>query len=141
VELRGKIPPTSKNMRTPYRKYKALINARTKELRNNPTPTENVLWDHLRKRQFQGLKFLRQHPILHHQNNRVYFFIADFYCHEHQLIIEVDGDIHNKKEQMEHDQMRTETLEEMGYTVIRFPNSIVDNLLKGDSSIRCLPQT
>ena len=94
-------------------------------MRNNPTPAEDAMWNILRFSRFQGLRFLRQHSILHHQNNRVHFFIADFYCHELKLIIEIDGDIHNRPEQLAHDQIRTETLVEMGCHVVRFKNDIV----------------
>ena len=124
------------HMRTSYKKYKAIINARAKKLRNNSTPAEAELWKYLRKKELDGYKFLRQHPVLHSQNNRVYFFIADFYCHKHKLIIEVDGDIHDKLEQQEYDQMRTATLEEMGLKIIRFknkevltnPNSVIEQI-------------
>jgi len=94
-------------------------------MRKNPTRGEKSMWAILRMGRINGFKFLRQHPILHNQNNRVYFFIADFYCHEHRWIVEVDGDVHDKKEQQEYDQMRTEVLVEMGYQVIRFKNEHV----------------
>ncbi|MCS4434570.1 endonuclease domain-containing protein [Aquiflexum gelatinilyticum] len=58
---------------------------RARELRKNTTPSENSLWTLLRKKQFEGYKFRRQHPV-----NK---FIADFYCHELRLIIELDGGI------------------------------------------------
>ncbi|PIR75685.1 MAG: hypothetical protein CO030_00100 [Candidatus Magasanikbacteria bacterium CG_4_9_14_0_2_um_filter_42_11] len=112
-------------MRTSYKEYKELINERAKKLRINPTLPEDTLWGHLRRRSFMNLKFLRQHPILHLQKQQVHFFIADFCCHEYKLIIEVDGDIHNKEEQKEYDVMRTETLEELGYHIVRFTNNDV----------------
>lgn len=114
-------------MKTPYKKYKALINQRAKYLRNNPTKAEAELWKFLRRKQLCNKKFLRQHPILFGINNRVYFFIADFCCHELKLIIEVDGDIHDKKEQREYDLMRSGTLNEMGFTVLRFKNKEIFN--------------
>ena len=65
-----------------------------KELRRNMTDAEMVLWGYL-KAGINGLKFRRQHPIG--------IYIADFYCHKLKLIIEVDGNIHDKKEIKEYD--------------------------------------
>ncbi|MFA4831104.1 MAG: endonuclease domain-containing protein [Patescibacteria group bacterium] len=116
-------------MRTPFKQYKQLINERARQLRNNPTPAEAKFWEDLRRRQFCGLKFLRQHPILFLANNRVHFFLTDFYCHKYKLIIEIDGDIHDKKEQQEYDLMREETLKEMGFKILRFKNEeVVQNI-------------
>ena len=114
-------------MQIPYRQYKHIIKERAPLMRNNPTDAEQAMWNLLRLGRLSGLRFLRQHAILFHANNRVYFFIADFYCHVYRLIIEVDGDIHDKKEQQEYDHMRTGTLLEMGYTVLRFRNEHVMN--------------
>lgn len=66
-----------------------------------------------------GLKFRRQHPI--------HLFIADFYCHQLQLIIELDGDYHFTKEQILKDQERTAMLNENGLEVIRFKNDEIIN--------------
>lgn len=87
-----------------------------RELRQPQTPAEATLWRHLRNRNLK-FKFRRQHPID--------FFIIDFYCAEAKLLIEIDGDSHLVKEQMEYDQARTEYLEELGYKVIRFTNDEV----------------
>lgn len=73
----------------------------------------------MKNKQLAGLKFRRQHPI-----DR---FIADFYCHEKQLVIELDGSIHNKKEQEHFDKGRTETLNEFGIRVLRFKNEEIMN--------------
>ena len=89
-----------------------------KELRRTSTPSEDLLWQELRNRKLDGLKFRRQHPI----NN----YIADFYCSEKQLAIEVDGAIHNKPENKEHDQQRTQALNNMGIQVLRFTNTEVE---------------
>ena len=48
------------------------------------------MWQALRNRKQHGLKFRREHP--------VEGYIADFFCDEHKLIIEIDGDVHKKKE-------------------------------------------
>ncbi len=81
------------------------------ELRQNMTKAEKALWNRLNKNQL-GVRFKAQHPIN--------IFIADFYCHKHKLVIEVDGDIHKK--QKEYDEGRTFELEHFGIEVIRFTN-------------------
>jgi very-short-patch-repair endonuclease len=84
-----------------------------RELRQPKTPAEATLWRHLRNRNLE-YKFRRQHPIES--------FIVDFYCAEAKLLIEVDGETHFQKTQIEYDQARTEHLERLGYKVIRFTN-------------------
>ena len=69
-----------------------------KGLRKNMTPCEKILWQHLRSNKIAGCKFRRQHPIK--------FYIADFYCHEARLVIEVDGPIHDRNDRQEHDKQR-----------------------------------
>ncbi|MDD4215803.1 MAG: endonuclease domain-containing protein [Bacteroidales bacterium] len=103
--------------RTMFYGAKPIIFERAKELRQNPTKAEKVLWDILRKKQMLDLRFKQQHPIN--------IFIADFYCHAIKLVIEVDGEIHNIKENKEYDKARTNDLENYGITVIRFSNKDV----------------
>ena len=91
---------------------------KTKELRKNMTDAEKLLWLRLNKNQL-GVRFRSQHPIN--------IFIADFYCHEHRLVVEVDGGIHEDKTQKEHDSGRTIELERFEITVIRFTNEQVMN--------------
>lgn len=88
-------------------------------LRKRMTPAEDLLWANLRNRRLSGLKFRRQHP--------VDVFVADFYCYEKRLIVEVDGGIHLRKDQIEYDQNRTVVLNELGIDVIRFTNDEVLN--------------
>ena len=64
-------------------------------LRNNMTKAEQILWDKLKDRNVFKPRFRRQHPIG--------IFIVDFYCHEYKLAIEIDGEIHLKKEAKEYD--------------------------------------
>jgi very-short-patch-repair endonuclease len=86
-----------------------------RRLRQNLTPAEKILWQALKNRQLQGLRFRSQHPIES--------FIVDFYCPQHRLIVELDGDIYNQ--QVEYDAARTEKLNQLGYRVIRFRNQEV----------------
>ena len=83
------------------------------QLRKNMTAAEMSLWLHLRK-DLNGYKFRRQHPIS--------VYIADFYCHNAKLIIELDGSIHNQDDVKKNDMTRKEDLEKWGYSVIRFTN-------------------
>ena len=82
-----------------------------RKMRNTQTPSEQVLWFHLRNNKL-GYKFRRQYLL--------YQFIVDFYCSAHKLVIEVDGPIHGQ--QQIHDQLRTDLLHRHGYTVLRFTN-------------------
>ncbi len=87
------------------------------------TEAEKLLWDRLKNRKLKGLKFRRQHPI--------HFYIADFYCHEKCLVIEVDGGVHDHIPVKEHDENRSAELDRLGITVIRFRNEqILNNLDK-----------
>lgn len=92
-----------------------------KKLRGNMTVGEKILWNHLSNKQLQGYRFKRQHPIRN--------YIADFYCHKVNLVIEVDGKIHETEKQMIHDKDRTAAIEELGCRVLRFTNDDVFNVL------------
>lgn len=102
--------------REPRHRIHPAIRQFARELRQPLTPAEATLWRQLRNRNL-GFKFRRQHEIE--------FFIIDFYCAEVKLCIEVDGDSHLEKEQQEYDAARTEYLESLGRTVIRFTNNDV----------------
>ena len=95
---------------------------RARGLRKNSTGAELLLWNELRNSKLNGFKFRRQHPM-----NR---FVADFYCHEAKLVIEIDGDIHQIAENKEHDDGRTYELKELGLKVIRFTNEEVLHSMK-----------
>ncbi len=97
------------------------IFANAKQLRNALTPAEMLLGRKL-KEQFSSYRFRAQHP--------VNYFIADFYCHQAKLIIEIDGSVHDTVDQVEYDANRTYILEEFGLTVIRFRNEEVEQDMK-----------
>lgn len=86
---------------------------RRKDLRNNSTPEEILLWLQLKNSQL-GFKFRRQHSIGG--------YIVDFYCPVKKLVIEIDGPQHFTKENMEYDSVRTEFLKGLDIKVIRFTN-------------------
>jgi very-short-patch-repair endonuclease len=85
-----------------------------RELRQQQTDPENLLWNLLRDRRFCGFKFRRQHPLAG--------YIIDFYCQEKSLAVELDGGGHNKNEQLLYDAERTRILAGAGVTVVRFWN-------------------
>jgi len=105
-----------------YYNVEADLLGRAREQRKNMTSAEKKLWQRIRSKRL-GVKFRRQHPI-----NR---FIADFYCHEAKLLIEVDGGYHDEEEQWEYDTGREKELENLGIRVIRFTNDEVEQNLEG----------
>ncbi len=111
-----------------------------RELRKNQTKSEEVFWWIIRNKQLLGLKFLRQHPIFFRYNGELRFFIADFYCHDKRLVIEIDGGVHEQQE--EYDQKRTEILGNKDLKIIRFNNDEVLNrinsvLIKLKNLVQC----
>jgi very-short-patch-repair endonuclease len=98
--------------RDKYKKFR-------RDLRNNMPEPEKVLWYHLRRKQFMGIKFRRQCSIGK--------YIVDFYSFDKKIVIEIDGDSHAKQE--EYDQRRENYLESLGLKIIRFNNrDIMNNL-------------
>jgi very-short-patch-repair endonuclease len=94
-------------------------------LRKNMTLPELILWKKLKDRKLFKTKFRRQHPID--------IFIVDFYCHEHKLAVEIDGEIHMNNKAYDYDSGRTNNLKKFGIKVLRFSNDQV--IFKIDSVI------
>ncbi|MBD1943587.1 DUF559 domain-containing protein [Coleofasciculus sp. FACHB-712] len=90
---------------------------RAKELRQQQTPAEKLLWECLRDRRLYDAKFRRQHNLGQ--------FIADFYCHAARLVIELDGKIHQQPQQQQRDSDRDQWMQANGFTVLRFRNEEV----------------
>ena len=106
-------------------------------LRKNQTDAEAKLWHRLRNRKVKGKKFLRQHPIVYKiQDSKTYSYVADFYCADKKLIIELDGGIHETKEQADYDIGRDALLNELGYNVVRFKNEELEDMEKVLVSVR-----
>src|SRR4029077_14693065 len=95
---------------------------RAKRLRRICPPTEEALWEHLRDRKLLGLKFRRQVPIGP--------YVADFYCYELKLVLELDGSIHEEDSQICHDRNRDANLEALGFRILRFTNREVHDHLE-----------
>jgi very-short-patch-repair endonuclease len=104
---RWKIPPELKNK----------MHELAAELRKEHTDSEAILWQALRNRQLEGRKFRRQNPIG--------AFVVDFYCPDEQLVVEVDGQIHES--QREADALRQEIIEALGVRFIRVTAEQVDH--------------
>ncbi len=82
------------------------------------TPAERALWQRLRRKQLDGWRFRRQHPVGN--------FVVDFFCAQARLVVEVDGPIHLR--QQGYDEERIQLLDELkGYRVLRFTNEQVMN--------------
>jgi len=88
-------------------------------MRAGPTPFEDKVWQRLRNRQLDGLKFSRQIVL----NG----FICDFVCRDRTLVIEVDGETHDRAD----DADRDHALGRLGYSVLRFTNAEVGGNLEG----------
>ncbi|MCD6579957.1 DUF559 domain-containing protein, partial [bacterium] len=101
-----------------YIPYNPSLKDMARENRKNPTPAEKKMWEFLQNKEFKGLKFTRQKPLDK--------FIADFYCAELRLVIEIDGEYHdNQKEQ---DKTRSEILwDKYKIRVIRYTNTQILN--------------
>jgi very-short-patch-repair endonuclease len=84
---------------------------RARAMRSRMTDAEALLWNHLRDRRLQGLKFRRQVPIMP--------YIVDFLCVERMLVVEADGSQHADSVR---DARRDAWLADNGYTVVRFWN-------------------
>jgi len=94
-------------------------------LRRKNTRCESILWQKLRNKKLHGAKFLRQHAIKFIIDGHKRFFVADFYCFKHKLVIEIDGKIHER--QKDYDKLRTYIINSLGLKVIRFKNEDIEN--------------
>ncbi len=111
--------PTGRGESPNYRgglQFSGLVD-RARQLRQQQTPAEDIVWELLRDRRFEGLKFRRQHQIGN--------YIADFCCAEHKLDVEIDGDVHQSQEVAAKDARRDAYLRSLGFTVLRFKNHFV----------------
>ena len=100
---------------------KKFVVAICRENRKNMTEAERIVWELVRNRRLDGRKFLRQHKIIHENSfDSFQFFIADFYCAEEKLILEIDGKVHES--QIEYDLWRTSVLNDLGLRVLRIKN-------------------
>jgi len=101
--------------------YNPKLKQLARNLRNNSTLSEVLLWQHLKVKQIRGFDFHRQKPIDE--------YIVDFFCPERMLAIEIDGDSHDLK--LEEDAERQERLESLGVRFLRFQDRDVKQNLAG----------
>ncbi len=107
--------------------YNPKLKELARRLRKESTKSEILLWKHLSRRQMLGYQFYRQRPIKN--------YIVDFLCRKLNLIIEIDGDSHNDKQ--ESDIKRQKELEGMGYYFLRFDGYYVLNNITGALQVIC----
>lgn len=91
-----------------------ILESRRRDLRVKQTEAEKILWQKLRSRQINGFKFFRQYSIGK--------YIADFYCSELRLVIELDGSHHYEENVFEYDKIREEFMKSLDIKTIRFNN-------------------
>jgi very-short-patch-repair endonuclease len=95
-------------------------------LRKKQTESELIFWEIVRNRRSLGLMFNRQYGIQYVLDGKIRFFIADFYCHEKKLVIEIDGKLHEN--QKEYDEIRTSIINQLGIKVSRFKNENIKDI-------------
>jgi very-short-patch-repair endonuclease len=98
--------------------YKPILRKRARDLRNNSTFGEILLWMEIKNRSL-GVQFHRQVPMDK--------FIVDFYCHELMLAIEIDGSSHDSEKAIAYDAHRQARLESFGVRFLRFRDEEVRN--------------
>jgi very-short-patch-repair endonuclease len=113
---------------------KQRINKLVKNLRRNQTESEKILWEHLRNRKLDGVKFYRQRPLIYSFYKRFYFFVADFYSAEKSLVIELDGKIHDY--QADYDYQRDLIIREFGLKLLRIKNEELSDIEQVKNKIR-----
>ena len=103
------------------RKHNTHLVPAARKLRKNMTKEEKHLW----------YDFLRDYPIRFVRQKVLGYYIADFYCAQAKLIIELDGSQHYEADGMERDTLRTEFLEQYGLQVLRIPNNEISRNFEG----------
>lgn len=101
--------------------YDEKLKQRARDLRNNSTLSEILLWNQIKGKKIKGYQFMRQKPILN--------FIVDFYCSKLKLVIEIDGESHTGKE--EKDEYRQMKIESLGIKFLRFIDIDVKKNMNG----------
>ena len=97
--------------------YNPALKELARELRNNMTFAEKATWRMLNGKQFKGYDFHRQKPIGE--------FIADFYCYDLRLVIEIDGITHLDKDVIKKDRIKSQYFNSIGLNILRFTDDLV----------------
>ena len=109
--------------------YNPQLKQISRNLRNNSTLSEVLLWDELKAKKIMGCQFMRQKPIGN--------YIVDFYCSKLNLAIEIDGDSHGNPSAQKRDNEKDRYLNSLGIHVIRYGDwdvkkdisGVIDHLL------------
>ena len=101
--------------------YQQKMIPRARELRKNMTKHEKHLW----------YDFLNTYPVRFQRQKTISSFIADFYCHQACLVVEIDGSQHYTEQGEAYDKERSAVFEQYGISVIRFSNYDVDKNFEG----------
>lgn len=104
-------------------KYNKNLKSLSRELRNNMTDSEKLLWGKIRRKQLKSYQFYRQRTIGD--------YIVDFYCPKAGLIIEVDGGQHYSDKGKRKDKIRDVCMESLGMRVLRFSDKKIFGNLEG----------
>src|ERR1700741_782252 len=92
--------------------YNPALKELARQLRNNSTLSEIILWEYLKGKKMKSYDFHRQKPILN--------YIIDFFCHELELAIEIDGNSHDIDGAYIKDTKRQSMIENLGISFLRF---------------------
>jgi len=104
------------------------ITSRVRSFRKNMTDAEAIIWNALRNNG-TGFKFVREKPFRFTHEEKEIHFVADFYCKECKLIVEIDGEIHNRQEK--YDEIRSLFFsKDKDIKCIRFTNDEVTNSIE-----------
>ena len=87
-----------------------------RSLRKTMTPQERHLW----------FDFLRDYPVKVYKQRIIGSYIVDFYCDAAKLVIELDGSQHYEPNGQNQDAVRTQYLQSLGLTVVRYSNAEIN---------------
>ena len=104
-----------------YTGYNSKLKENSRKLRKSMTEQERRLW----------FCFLREYPVRFVRQRPIAAYIADFYCSDAKLVIEVDGSQHYSEEGLSYDDNRTYVINQYGVEVLRFSNYDVDKNFAG----------
>ncbi|MFM9943949.1 MAG: endonuclease domain-containing protein [Bacteroidia bacterium] len=97
--------------------YNPKLSQIARNLRNNSTLSEVLLWNQLKGKKMMGYDFHRQKPILN--------YVMDFFCHELELAIEIDGNSHDLEYKIQLDIQRQGEIEKLGISFLRFDDGAI----------------
>lgn len=102
---------------------KSEFKQRRKDLRNNPTKAEKLLWNVFKGKGLGGFKFRRQYGVGR--------YVIDFYCVKSKLAVETDGGVHDSEESQKYDKDREEFIKNFGIRILRIRNEEVESNIEG----------